>query len=202
MQIEYRLLTPPATEPLTLAEAKAWLKVDYNDEDSLIDLLISAARERCESFTGLSLVSQQWVAYLPYWPMQSPEEWWDGMRQGAFIYEPIQDVPLRHGPVRQIDAFTLYDEVDNSTEYPAENYLLDRARDALVLKSGAPIPTGTRMVNLIEITYTAGFDTVPGAIKAGLLKLITHLYEHRGDEINPIPGDIQALWQPYRRRTR
>lgn len=55
------------------------------------------------------------------------------------------------------------------------------------------------MINPIEITYSTGYDTVSGAIKTGLLKLIAHLYEHRGDEGNLIPTDILGFWQPYTR---
>lgn len=199
MPIEYRLKTPPVSEPLTLAETKAWLKVDHDAEDTLIQLLIATARERCESITGLSLMVQQWVAYLPYWPMKTYDTWWDGIREGALIQEPLQAVPLWHGPVRQIDALTLFDREGNASLYPASQYLLDKVRDRLVLQQGVPIPTGERVINPIEITYTTGYEIVPGAIKTGLLKLVAHLYEHRGDEGNPIPRDILGFWHPYTR---
>lgn len=197
MLIEYRLKTPPTTEPITLQETKAWLKVDHNSEDSLIQLLITTARERFETLTGLSLMVQQWVAYLPYWPMQAEQAWWDGLRDGAFLSEPLQEISLRQGPVRQIDALTLFDVDENATVYPATHYLLDKARDRLVLKSRAPIPQGTRIINPIEITYTTGYEIIPGVIKSGLLKLITHLYEHRGDENSGLPSDVMELWRPF-----
>lgn len=199
MQIEYRPLTPPASEPLTLDEAKAWLKVDHSDEDILIGLLITTARERCETITGLSLMTQQWLAYLPYWPIQTEGTWWDGVREGAYSWQALQKLPLRHGPVRQVDAFTLFDADGNGTLYPADQYLLDRARDHLVLKPGAALPMGQRAINPIEITYTTGYDIVPGVIKSSLLRLIAHLYEHRGDESVAIPKDVLGLWQPYMR---
>lgn len=47
-----------AVEPITLAEAKAWLKVDYADEDSMITKLITAVRHQSELFTGLSLAAR------------------------------------------------------------------------------------------------------------------------------------------------
>lgn len=199
MQIEYQLKTPPASEPLTLAEAKAWLKVDHNDEDTLIQLLITAVRERCESITGLSLMTQQWVAYLPYWPVQTETHWWDGVREGILSLEPMQAVPLRHGPIRQIDGFSLFDRNGNTTVYPSDFYLLDRIRDRVILQTGASVPRGERVVNPIEITYTTGYEIVPGAIKSGLLKLLAHLYEHRGDDNTPLPKDVLAFWQPYMR---
>ena len=195
--LEYRLITPPTTEPISLPEAKAWLKVDHGDEDDLIQLLIQTARERCEALAGLSLCLQQWAVYLQAWPMHSLEEWWDGMQEGAFTNEPLRAIALHHGPVRQIDAFNLYDASDNVTLYSPTYYALDRIRNRLALQSEAPLPQGTRLINPIEIVYTTGYEFIPGSIKAGLLKLIAHLYEHRGDTSSRIPNEILALWQPF-----
>jgi hypothetical protein len=197
MTAEYQLISPPVTEPVSLLEAKAWIKVDHSDEDALIQILIQTARERCESLTGLSLCLQQWAVYLDGWPMQSLEDWWDGFREGAFMNAPLQAIPLRHGPVRQIDAFNLYDESDTITVYSSTHYSLDRIRNRLVLQPNAPVPQGARILNPIEVIYTTGYEFNPASIKAGLLKLIAHLYEHRGDDGNRIPNSILALWQPY-----
>lgn len=53
MQIKYSDI---GTEPLTASEVKSWMKVDFTDEDTLIDSLITQIRELTEEFTGLSLV--------------------------------------------------------------------------------------------------------------------------------------------------
>ena len=42
-------LTEPVNEPVTLVEAKAYLRVDTTDEDTLIATLITAARQWVES---------------------------------------------------------------------------------------------------------------------------------------------------------
>ena len=47
-----------SVEPISLAEARTYLKVDYTDEDTLISMLISGIREQVEAFTGLGIVAR------------------------------------------------------------------------------------------------------------------------------------------------
>ena len=53
----YSVVTPAASEPITLTEAKNFLRVDGSDDDALIGALISAAREMCEQYTRRILVT-------------------------------------------------------------------------------------------------------------------------------------------------
>lgn len=68
------------TEPVTLVEAKNWLKVDVDDDDTIISALIIAARQTCEGYTALSFVARTVTAIirnelgssrLPYGPVNS-----------------------------------------------------------------------------------------------------------------------------------
>jgi hypothetical protein len=49
-------------EPITLAEAKAHLQVDFDDDDDYIQRLITAARQTLEDFTNLALVEKTMTA--------------------------------------------------------------------------------------------------------------------------------------------
>lgn len=66
------------TEPVTLTEAKNFCKIDISTDNDLINLLITAARQMCESYTGVGFVPHTAVAvlnnsngdiYIPYGPM-------------------------------------------------------------------------------------------------------------------------------------
>jgi uncharacterized phiE125 gp8 family phage protein len=54
------LLAGPAGEPLTLAETKAYLRLDDEAEDALVTTLITAARLHVEGVTGRALMAQSW----------------------------------------------------------------------------------------------------------------------------------------------
>jgi len=66
------------TEPVTLTEAKNFCKIDISTDDDLINILITAARQMCEAYTGVGFVEHNAVVvlnnlngdiYIPYGPM-------------------------------------------------------------------------------------------------------------------------------------
>lgn len=54
------LVSESGSEPVTLATAKAWLKTENADEDTLITALITSCRKEIESYTKQALRSQVW----------------------------------------------------------------------------------------------------------------------------------------------
>ena len=58
----------PAAEPVTLAEAKAYLRLQHDSEDALLAGLVRAAREEVERATGIALIDQHWRMTLDDWP--------------------------------------------------------------------------------------------------------------------------------------
>ena len=58
--MNYKLVTAPTTEPITLDEAKLHLRVDSDVEDTLISALIVAARQQVENTLWISLITQTW----------------------------------------------------------------------------------------------------------------------------------------------
>lgn len=70
------LITPPDAEPVTLAEAKLHLRVDHDDEDTLIGMLIKVARQQAEQRTGRRYGIQTWErSYdaFPPWALMLPD---------------------------------------------------------------------------------------------------------------------------------
>jgi uncharacterized phiE125 gp8 family phage protein len=184
-----QILTPPAVEPVTLADAKAHLKVDVSDDDALIGRLIAAARARAEWHLGRALISQSWRLWLDTWPC-------DG----------IVEIPLP--PLQSVASVTTYALDDTATVLDPVTYQVDAASQParLMLKSNTAQPPdligGLRAINSVAIAFTAGYgdsaSDVPSGICAALLELIAFLYEHRGEAPAELPLDVLALLAPYR----
>lgn len=70
------------TEPVTLAEAKLWCKIDLSDDDSVITALITAARQQLEAYTNTGFISRTVIAQI-----DNPN--------GSFTlpYGPVTDTP-------------------------------------------------------------------------------------------------------------
>ena len=183
------LITGPAVEPVSLADAKAHLRVDSTDEDALLTAAIVSARVHVESATRRALIEQAWRVYYDAWPRK-------------------RIVRLPVAPLISIDTVTVYDSAGDPQVVDPDDYEADviASPARLVLAATAPTPVG-RAVNGIEIDVTAGYGAssvdVPAALRQAVLMLVAHWYEHRGAVGHDLavlvaPLGFEALVAPYR----
>lgn len=64
------LLNPPVREPVSLVEARNWLRIDGRDEDDILLFLIAAARRWAEASLQRVLVAQDWRIAFANWPRE------------------------------------------------------------------------------------------------------------------------------------
>lgn len=180
------LLAGPAAEPLTRAEAKAWLRIDHDAEDTLIDALIPAARRLVEVETGRALMEQSWRFSLDAWPLR------------GLIPAPVS-------PVREILAATVEAADGTAAALPEGALALvsDRA-PALIRVDRALTPAPARPHGGIVITLKAGYGPDAADVPADLVQAVRlvlgHFYEHRDGpgEATRLPAAALALIAPYR----
>ena len=179
-----QLITPPAIEPVTLEEAKAHLKIDTTDDDTLITALIAAARARAEWHTGRAFLTQSWVLWLDCWPERNCVE-----------------IPLP--PSQAVTQLTTYAVDDTATVLDASLYQVDAASAParVTLKSPA-LAANARALNAIAIAFDAGYgdhaSDVPQAIRTAILEIVADLHANRGDASLDPPQAALALLAPYR----
>jgi uncharacterized phiE125 gp8 family phage protein len=180
------LVTPPAAEPVSLAEAKAHLRLAHADEDALIGSLIASARRVAEARTGLCLINQVWIQFRDAWPA-------DGV------------IALGLAPLRAVEELAVFGEDDQKAVIEPAHYVTDFAsRPArLMLRGSRQWPRPGRRLNGIGIRLAAGYgaapESVPQPLRQAVLMLVAHWYHHRGDETPPpLPARLDALLGIFR----
>lgn len=182
------LLTPPLNEPVTLDEAKEWLKIDTDDEDELLQTLISAARLMIEAASCRILIDQTWRIVLNAWP----------------VYGRLR---LPVGPLRQVAAIRIYDSNGVAQALAGSLLLPEAGAEPPVLMANGPLPSPGRALQGIEVDVLIGHgpqpEHVPAPLRQAVLRLVTNWFENRGDvmggEATALPREIMALVAPYRR---
>jgi uncharacterized phiE125 gp8 family phage protein len=183
------LTAGPAVEPVSLAEAKAHLRVDHDHEDALIAQLIAAARTFVERTFGLALIAQTWSYFLDAWP------------RSAALALPI-------APVQAVDAVKVHDASGAATEIGAEAYAVDvLSRPGRIVFTGAMPSVLPRALNAFEVSLLAGYGDEPGDVPAtlrhALVLLVAHWFERRepvvlGEAVQEVPAMVAGLLLPYR----
>lgn len=180
------LTLAPTLEPVSLAEAKAHLRIPHADSDPMISQLIIAARRLVENRIGLRLIQQNWSIFLDRWPTAA-----------------MVDLPLF--PVISINDVLVYGEDDAPATIDPAHYFLDAAArpPRLVFRLGRSLSNPGRRAKGIEIKLTAGFGAlataVPAELKQAILLLVADWIANHGDEEPAtLPLSVLELLAPYR----
>lgn len=179
----------PTVEPVTLAEAKAHLRLDSAADDVLVASLVTTSRLQIETALSLALVTQTWSYFIDALP-----------RDGAVR------LPLR--PIQSIDAVRLHHDSGGTTSVAPDSFVLDGAASParLVQRDATVVSAIPRRANAYEFSLIAGFgplaSDVPAPIRQALLLLVAHWYEHRdpaeiGADAARIPAAVSQLLTPW-----
>lgn len=186
------------TEPIDLATARLHLRLDTegsppsHPDDSLVEALITVARESVENYTELTVAVNDFQLKLDEFPV-------DAINLGTW-------------PVNSIISITYIDGNGATQTLSPGDYALDNfSKPAqITLAYGKTWPQVRAQANAVTVAFEAGFngDTspiqneMPKALKQAMLLTITDLYENRGAIVSKqnyeIPVTAQYLMQPYR----
>lgn len=159
------IITPPAEEPVSLAEARAQCRCG-SEEDALLTIYIKAARRVCEQRTGRRLVSVTVEERLDAFPAGD-----DAIRLTA---TPVQSI-----------ASIKYDWDGTEQTMDGSAYTLDAAAYPggwVMPAADTDWPDTDDTANCVRVRYVAGFgaaSAVPEDLKAWMLLTVAALYEQR-----------------------
>lgn len=164
------LYTAPVSEPVSLSEAKAHLRVpsDVTDEDALISGLITASREYAESYTGRAIRTQTW-----------------DLKLDAF---PCDEIVLPFPPVTSVTSISYVDTNGDSQTWSSSYYQTSLPSGPQAAKAriwpayGQYFPSTRTQMDAVTVRFVAGYSTVaavPESIKAAIKLLVGHWYMNR-----------------------
>lgn len=181
------LLIPPSAEPWSVAEAKAFLRVEHDDDDAVIAALIAAARGHVEALCRRALLVQRWRCVLDAWP-------------------PDGRLDPRIGPLRRVVAARVYDQGNTAHDVDTGTFVVDAAANVIAAPCWA-LPLPGRAHAGIELDLELGYGTaatdVPNPLRHAIRLLVAHWYENRGlaaigGNVAMLPAGLGALVAPYR----
>lgn len=208
-----QLITAPAAEPVTLAQVKAWARVDIGEDDPFITDLIIAARSFAETKLRRSLITQTWRLTLDAFPGPSLV----GIPYWQPYSLPSHAVILERPPIQSITSIT-YLALDGTTKTltPGTEYI--DLTYAGTMRSDDPVritpPFGRvwpanimPQIGAVQITYQAGYGDNASNVPADILTWIklraATLYENREEVVvgtriivAPLPY-IDSIIDPY-----
>lgn len=183
------MLAGPQLEPISVAEAKLFLRIDDDAENEVIAALITTARLHVERLTRRIVIEQTWRFYL------------DDLPESCLV-------ELGIGPVRDVLQVIAYDREGEPTMVSPEDYVVDLTGVPARIKFRSTARSlSTRELNGYEIDFIAGFGPttlqVPHDLRQAILLLVAHWYENRSavsTDVNLIstPKGVNDLIQPYR----
>lgn len=179
------LIEPPASEPLSLAEAKNYLRVEHAADDTLIQSMIAAARMEVEARTRRALLTQTWCIVLDRWP------------GSGTIASPVS-------PLREVVAARVYDEAGEPQALDPDIFILNTAAaPGLIAFDAGRVIQPARDIAGIELDIEAGYGAaadVPAPLLQAMRLLLARAYEYRGqgERNDPLPEGIAVLLAPYR----
>jgi len=156
------LITPPAIEPISLAEARLQCRIDDTVDDTLLAIYIQSARQQAEHRLGRSLITQTWERVLDAWPT---------------------DIRLGRPPVLSVVSVTYIGADLQEHTVPSTDYALDSTTEPGYVIPVSTWPTAADVANAVRVRFTCGYGPaatdVPAPVRSWMLLTVGALSAQR-----------------------
>jgi hypothetical protein len=179
------LVSGPATEPITLDEAKLHCQITISDTDAYVSSLISASREYVEAITGIIMVSQTWDLFLDAWDQVIPSSWYSFYGGSAGVTTVYNNafrqsiIYLPHTPIASITWVKYIDQNGDLQTWDSANYDTSLGSNGRVApKQNQYFPATASCIDAVNVRYVAG-NTIPARAKHAVKMMVYNLYDNR-----------------------
>lgn len=167
--------------PVSLSDAKDFLKVTHSKEDALIQGLVESAISYGEKYTGRDFSIKTW----------------DGFSEGLCLTgDALPYVELMRSPLVSVE--NVYNSISGvyveNTDYIRKDKF---GYSRILFKSPYPMVDDT-VAYTFKIGFTSGYSILPEELKTVVLQHVNFLYENRGDVPSDNIKQINSIYRQYR----
>lgn len=204
-----QLVTPPASEPVSLADAKAQMRIEsgFTADDALISGLVTAARLACETTLRQSFLATTWRYYADAFP-------WGGGYYNRTIRQMGEGpswLPTAGGgtiqlpwcPLASVSSIQFLDFTGTLQTVSPSLYTISPGSPGRIQPVyGKVWPIPAPLVDAVQVQFTAGYDALPSPIgpqsvpvniQLAIRMLAAHYYENREIAADIPPGILSVL---------
>lgn len=175
----YKVSTPSSTLPLNVTEMKEHLRIEtYSDHDNMVQSYIEAAAQSFENKSNVCLTSQTWKAFL------SKDE-------------VVEYIYLEKYPITSITSIQYYDSDDSQQTMAVSNYTASLNTRPVEIYFDT-VPTVYDRIDAMEITFVAGYSTVPKDIILALKQKVYKVYNDPNDFVENKMTYFDKVARDYR----
>lgn len=176
----YELSNNP-TVPVSLSDAKAFLRVDTTADDALITYLIEASVEWGEGYCNRDFRVKDWIGYYSTLCLTNSE--------------PYPFVELSKSPINSVDAV----DISVNGLYTATTQFIRKRQNSYdrILFTGTPLLDDS-VGYTFKVTFSSGYSSLPNGLKTAILEHVSFLYENRADAPSEPPEQIKKLYHRFR----
>lgn len=191
--------TPPSTDPVTLAEAKAFAKVSGTADDTRITNHITVATHMLEDMTRRQFMDATYILRIDDFPKKL-------RHVGSLVNRSI--IRLPRAPLDSVTSITYQDTADATQTLADTVYNVDTTSEPgrVVLANDQDWPDTLAEIHAVAITYVAGYGAasdVPEDLKTGIKIWVKHMLDW-GEAIatscpvNELPFSLQNIIDRYK----
>lgn len=188
-----RVVTPAAAAPIVLADVKARLRIDHDDDDDVLGGMILAAVDHMEGRSGIlgrQLITQTWDEFFTV-----------GDCAGVWL-------ELALDPIASVTHLKYFDSAGVEQTLAGANYELVPETRRSFVHAFDPLPAvDTRRAYPLTVRVVVGFGAagtdIPPALIDALYLHVGTLYDHRdaleSTTLSVMPLGYDDLVRPHRR---
>lgn len=181
------LVNNPTTKVVTYTEIKEQLRIDSNDEQSLLEAYIDAATDMAENYCNRHFITHQYKLYFN-----------EKVSRASLIFPNCTlETTGSNNPVNWLD--------ENGAEQSSDKAYIDKFANPSLIYLSSDFPSNTLQTNAANtfwFWFNSGFgataDDTPEAIKQAIKLIVADMYYFREDRKRAFPMASQILLQPYK----